>query len=84
MESRPAAPYSQGDVVEVRLGERPTTAIVSAVLVTSACDPRRRWRVLCRDTGSGMGIGTPLYCGDDGVGDRLAPLAADAREPVRP
>lgn len=72
----PAPPYEAGDRVVVSLdGASPgsTPAIVAHVVATGAGDPRRRWRLLCRSTADDRPLGTPLHCGDDGVGEHVRP-----------
>lgn len=74
------APYSTGDRLELLLPEGSRPATVSVVMRTGASDPRRHWRLLCRDLDTGTSIEIPIYCGDDGTGDHVpAPVDLSAR-----
>ncbi len=64
------APYDSGD--EIMIGRR--AAVVSYTTLADALDPGRRWLLLCRWADSGEPVARPLYCGDDGVGEVVAPL----------
>lgn len=64
-------PYHSGERVELHLPDGPRTVVIGTVISTSAQDPHRRWRLLCRDEADGSSIDLPVYCGDDGNGDLL-------------
>jgi hypothetical protein len=72
------APYSTGDRLPAATGDGTRTVVVSSVVALKAINPRRRWRLLCRDV-DGSPIDVPLYCGDDGSGDRVWRPRGDGR-----
>lgn len=67
------APYATGDRLGLLLSDSPHAAVVSVVMRSGATDPRRGWRLLCRDTDSDRSNDVPVYCGADGTGDLLRP-----------
>jgi hypothetical protein len=71
------APYSAGDRLRAATGEG-IRIVVSSVVALKAINPRRPWRLLCRDV-DGSPIDVPLYCGDDGSGDRIWRPLGDGR-----
>lgn len=76
------APYSAGDRLRVLLDDGPRDAVVSVVLESQASDPGRRWRLLCREADTDRSIDVPLYCGDDGAGDRVSRIHTATRCPA--
>ncbi|MBW3659910.1 MAG: hypothetical protein KY457_14825 [Actinobacteria bacterium] len=67
------APYATGDRLQLLLPDGQREAVVSVVIPSGATDPRRRWRLLCRDADTDWCIDLPVYCGDDGAGDLVRP-----------
>jgi hypothetical protein len=86
-------PYGNGDVVEVvTVDGEILKAHVRAVIETPSLDPQRKWRLLVRYVDDQGGGDLPLYCGDDGTGERIRPgmigmedlAATDPIDPVEP
>lgn len=67
-------PYATGDRLRLLLPDGQQDAVVSVVMRSGATDPRRRWRLLCREADTDRSLDVPVYCADDGTGDLVRPV----------